>query len=160
MMSDEAIAWSNAIEDYTDEHGVISGVPTSRVGERGDECPLCHRRVPSQGLDDDYQHDPLCNWRKMIRAQQNFASYGVRDPFAIENGKGKVRVTVTYELDVDFVSDMAFESQVERDFTDPHRAVGLSMSGSTVYWKRRAGTIDNIEWLERTEPQERERNTA
>jgi len=39
-------AWSNAIEDYTDEGGVVSGVPTSRVGERQDQCPICHRRVP------------------------------------------------------------------------------------------------------------------
>lgn len=148
-------AWSNAIEDYTDPDGIVTGVPTSRVGERQDQCPICYRRVPSEALDDDYRHAPGCNWRRMVGVQRNFASYGVADPFAIENGKGKVRVTVTYELDAEFVSDLAFERAMKQDFADPHRAVSLSVSGSIVSWKRRAGTIDNIEWVERIDPKER-----
>lgn len=149
--------WSNAIEDYTDENGVVSGVPTDRICEGGVHylCPICRRRVPSEALDDDHRHAAGCNWRKMIRVQRNFASYGVADPFAVENGKGKVRVTVTYELDAEFVSDVAFERAMEHDFADPHRAVSLSASGSIVSWRRRAGTIDNIEWVERIDPKER-----
>lgn len=148
-------AWSNAIEDYTDEGGIVSGVPTSRVGEHQDQCPICHRRVPSEALDDDYRHAPGCNWRRMVRVQRNFASYGVSDPFLVENGKGKVRLTVTYEVDVEFVSDLALERSLKQDFTDPNRAVSLSVSGSIASWKRRQGTIDNIEWVERVDPKER-----
>jgi hypothetical protein len=111
--------------------------------------------VPSEALDDDYRQAPGCNWRRMIRVQRNFTSYGVADPFAIENGKGKVRVTVTYELDAEFVSDLALERKLERDFTDQTRAVPLSVSGSIVSWRRRAGLIDNIEWVERIDPKER-----
>lgn len=73
----------------------------------------------------------------------------------VENGKGKVRLTVTYEVDVEFVSDLALERSLTQDFTDPNRAVPLSVSGSIVSWRRQAGTIDNIEWVERIDPKER-----
>lgn len=92
-------SWSNVIEDYTDENGVISGVPMERTGQHRNLCPICKRRVPSEALDDNYRHEPACNWRQLVRYQRNFTTYGVRDPFTVENGKGKVKLTVTYELD-------------------------------------------------------------
>lgn len=152
-MSDVNNCWSNAVEDYTDGNGVISGVPTSRVGERENECPLCRRRIPSEALDDDHRHAAGCNWRRLIQAQRNFAFYGVADPFMVQNGKGKIGLTVTYELDVDFVSDLALVKALESDFTDPNRAVPLSVSGGTVSWRRHGATVDIIKWFERTDPE-------
>lgn len=130
-------------------------VPECRVGPNGDLCPRCGRRIPSEALDGETYHLPECTWRQDVRRQRNLRNYGISEPLDVENGHGKVRLTVTYELNVDFVGEGALSEQLEWDFTNPNRTIPLSSLGGMVTWKRGEATIDDMEWVEKVHPQPR-----